>query len=86
MALQTPSQYEVIVPYRLKAKIDKEGIKQYYLEVHTIDSQPKVNYFINGKEVSKNEFNACLTPSEANKTMGVSDYYIVNIKNIISLV
>ena len=81
------SLYETIIPYRLKAKVDKNGEWQYYLEVHTAGSNPHTKFFVNGVEVEKDEFNAYLTPSEANKKLESSNaYYIVNIKNIIRLV
>ena len=80
------SQYETIIPYRLKAKVDKNGEKQYYLEVHTCGSEPKVQYMVNGAYVDKETFNSYLTPSEANKKLDNSNaYYIVNIKNIVRL-
>ena len=80
------SIYTTIIPYRLKSKVDKNGETQYYLEVHTAGSEPKVKYFVNGGEVIKDEFNSYLTPSEANKKLDSSNaYYIVNIKNIIEL-
>lgn len=80
------SMYETIIPYRLKAKVDKNGEKQYYLEVHTAGSCPQVKYFVNGVEVEKEVFNGYLTPSEANKKLeNANAYYIVNIKNILEL-
>ena len=78
--------YEVIIPNRLKAKIDKDGIKQYYLEIHTCGSDPKTKYFIDNVEVEKEQFNECLRPSEVNKVFEkTNQYYIVNIKNITCL-
>lgn len=80
------SMYETIIPYRLKAKVDKNGEKQYYLEIHTAGSCPQVQYFVNGVEAEKEVFNGYLTPSEANKKLDSSNaYYIVNIKNILEL-
>lgn len=81
------NQYEVVIPYRLKKKQDKNGEWQYYLEVHTSGSTPQVKYLVNGVEVEKEVFNNYLTPSEANKKMESSNaYYIVNISNILRLV
>lgn len=78
--------YEVIIPNRLKRKLDKNGEWQYYLEVHTCGSEPKTTYFINGVEATKEQFNECLRPSEANKVFEkTNQYYIVNIKNITCL-